>query len=241
MNITATNAATGPSLRHHDASPLIGRGASVRRQPGLPRTLAVLSMVAACAAAMLASFGGSQAVAQVSKFTLSSPDLASGTFETKFTLNGFGCTGSNVSPSLTWSNVPAGTKSLALQVHDLDAPTGSGLWHWAVYNIPPTAAGLPQGAGNVPAALPAPAFGGSTDFQDTGVTGVNGNYGGPCPPVGDNPHRYVFTLYAVAVDDVQVAAGIPKTGTPALYSFVLNKGLGSKLLGTTSFTASYGR
>jgi Raf kinase inhibitor-like YbhB/YbcL family protein len=238
MNI---NENIGPSLPHDGVNRHAGHGRSVHRQPTRSRTLAALSLAAAFVAAALAGFGGSEAYAATPKFTLSSPDLASGKFETRFTLNGFGCTGANVSPSLQWSNLPAGTKSLSLQVHDLDAPTGSGLWHWAVYNIPPTAAGLAQGAGNSPSALPAPAFGGATDFLDTGVTGINGNYGGPCPSVGDKPHRYVFTLYAVAVDDVQAAAGIPKTGTPALYSFVLNKGLGSKLLGTASFTALYGR
>jgi Raf kinase inhibitor-like YbhB/YbcL family protein len=174
-------------------------------------------------------------------FTLSSPDLASGTFDKKFTLNGFGCTGSNVSPAIHWSNVPAGTKSLALQVWDKDAPTGSGFWHWTIYNIPASATGLPQGAGNAPASLPAPAVGGLNDFLDTGATGGNGNYGGPCPPTGDKPHHYVFTLYALAVDDVDAAGGIPKTGTPALHSFILNKGLGDKVLGKASFTASYGR
>lgn len=146
-----------------------------------------------------------------------------------------------MSPALEWENLPAGTKSLSLQVHDPDAPTGSGFWHWGVYNIPVTATGLAQGAGNSPDTLPTPAFGGTTDFQDTGATGGNGNYGGPCPPAGDKPHRYNFTLYALAVDDVQKAGGIPKTGTAALYSFVLNKGLGSNLLGTASFTAVYGR
>ena len=146
-----------------------------------------------------------------------------------------------MSPALEWRNVPAGTKSLALQIHDPDAPTGSGFWHWGVYNLPPTTTGLAQGAGNSPATLPAPAFGGNTDFQDTGATGANGNYGGPCPPVGDKPHRYLFTVYALAVDDVQKAGGIPKTGSAALYSFVLNKGLGAALLGKASFTATYGR
>ena len=181
------------------------------------------------------------AQAQSAPFTLSSPDLASGTFDNKYILNGFGCTGGNVSPALEWRNVPAGTKSLALQIHDPDAPTGSGFWHWGVYNLPPTTTGLAQGAGNSPATLPAPAFGGNTDFQDTGATGANGNYGGPCPPTGDKPHRYLFTVYALAVDDVQKAGGIPKTGSAALYSFVLNKGLGAALLGKASFTATYGR
>lgn len=198
------------------------------------------SIIQACllgAFAIVASIGF--AVSQ--EFTLSSPDLASGKFDNKFILKGFGCNGGNVSPTLEWSNVPTGTKSLSLQVHDPDAPTGAGFWHWAVYNIPPTVTGLPQGAGNAPDNLPAPAFGGHTDFQDTGATGVNGNYGGPCPPEGDSPHRYVFTLFALAVDDVQATGGIPRTGTASLYSFVLNKGVGPALLGKASFTATYGR
>ena len=174
-------------------------------------------------------------------FTLTSPDLASGTFSNKFVLNGFGCAGNNVSPELRWTNVPPGTQSLALQLYDPDAPTGSGFWHWAVYNIPPTATGLAQGAGNSPATLPSGAFGGNTDFLDTGVTGVNGNYGGPCPPVGDKPHHYTFTLFALAVPNVQAAGGIPPTGSAALYGFVINRGLGAALLGEASFTARFGR
>jgi hypothetical protein len=184
---------------------------------------------------------GGNALAQAQTFMLESPDLKSGAFDNKHVLNGFGCNGQNVSPALQWRNVPAGTKSLALQVYDPDAPTGSGFWHWAVYNIPPTATGLPQGAGNATDRLPAGAFGGNTDFMDTGATGANGNYGGPCPPAGDKPHRYVFTLYALAVDKLEVAGGVPRTGTAGLYGFVLNKGVGNGLLGKASFTATYGR
>lgn len=184
---------------------------------------------------------GASALAQQAAFSLSSPDLSRGTFDNKFVLNGFGCKGGNVSPALEWRNVPPGTKSLALQVYDPDAPTGSGFWHWAVYNIPPTSASLAQGAGNEAARLPAGAFGGNTDFMDTGATGANGNYGGPCPPQGDKPHRYIFTLYALAVDKVEVAGGVPKTGSAGLYGFVLNKGVGAALLGKASFTATYGR
>ena len=183
---------------------------------------------------------GSGASAQEPAFSLSSPDLTNGQFETPFSANGFGCTGGNISPELVWRHVPAGTQSLALTVHDPDAPTGSGFWHWAVYNLPPTLTGLPQGAGNALVTLPAPAVAGMNDFHDTGVTGANGLYGGPCPPTGDAPHRYVFTLYAIAVPDVHAAAGIPKTGTAALHSFVLGVGLGEKLLGKASFTATYG-
>jgi Raf kinase inhibitor-like YbhB/YbcL family protein len=185
--------------------------------------------------------GGGEAHAQLPVFTVTSPDLASGTFATQYILNGFGCTGGNISPAVTWTNPPAGTKSFVLNVFDPDAPTGSGFWHWAVYNIPATATGLARGAGNSPATLPAPAFGGTTDLLDTGTTGGNGNYGGPCPPAGDAPHRYIFTLYALSVDDVQVAGGVPKTGTAGLYSFAINKGIGAALIAKTTFTATYGR
>jgi Raf kinase inhibitor-like YbhB/YbcL family protein len=201
------------------------------------RFLALSATLAVCSACPT----GAGAQAQPAAFSLSSPDLASGTFDNKFVLNGFGCKGQNVSPALEWRNVPAGTKSLALQVYDPDAPTGSGFWHWALYNIPPATTALPQGAGNDAARLPPGAFGGNTDFMDTGTTGVNGNYGGPCPPQGDKPHRYIFTLYALAVDKVEVAGGVPKTGSAGLYGFVLNKGVGNALLGKASFTATYGR
>ena len=174
-------------------------------------------------------------------FTFTSPDLAGGTFPNRFVLNGFGCTGQNVSPALTWSNAPAGTRSFAVQLHDPDAPTSSGLWHWAVYDIPASATALDQGAGNSAASLPAGAFAGNTDFLDTGATGGNGNYGGPCPPPGDAPHRYVFTLYALAVDKIEVAGGLPRTATAGLFSFVLNRGVGPALLGKASFTVKYGR
>lgn len=196
----------------------------------------------ALALSLLVVCGGSDAQAQTPVFTLSSPDIEAGsTISSKHILKGFGCTGQNISPALVWSNVPAGTKSLVLQLFDPDAPTGSGFWHWAVYNIPPTATGLVQGAGNDASKLPAGAFGGSNDLFDTGLIGGNTNYGGPCAPEGDPPHRYVFTLYALAVDKVEVAGGVPKTATPTLYSFVINKAIGSALLGKASLTANFGR
>ena len=180
--------------------------------------------------------------AQSPVFTLSSPDLANGTFPTKFILNGFGCTGQNVSPLLTWVNPPAGTMSFSLQVYDPDAPSGSGFWHWAVYDMPASTTGLAQGAGNSPTTLPPGSFGGNTDFLDTGATGGNGNYGGPCPPVGDPPHHYIFTLYALSVPQVEAAAGIPKTGTAGLFGFALGRaGVGPAVLGKATFTATYGR
>lgn len=196
------------------------------------RTVLTVSLLALAAVSSMA---------QSQKFKLSSPDLAKGKFDNKFVLNGFGCKGENVSPELKWSNAPKGTQSFALQVYDPDAPTGSGFWHWTIYNIPATATGLAQGAGNSATTLPDGAFGGSTDFNDTGATGGNGNYGGPCPPAGDKPHHYKFTLYALAVPQLEVAGGVPKTGSAGLYGFVLNKGVGKGLLGKASFTATYGR
>jgi len=206
------------------------------------RFVPILSLVSAALAGVVALNACNGTSAQTPVFTLSSPDVPAGsTFANAYILNGFGCSGGNLSPELRWENIPAGTKSLALQVYDPDAPSGSGFWHWAVYDIPPTATGLARGAGNSASTLPEGAFGGNTDFLDTGATNGNGNYGGPCPPVGDAPHRYIFTLFAVAVDKLEVAGGVPKTGTAGLYGFVLNKGIGANLLGKATFTALYGR
>lgn len=184
---------------------------------------------------------GSSAQAAPAAFTLGSPDLENGSFSDHYVLNGLGCTGENISPALTWSGVPAGTRSLVLMVYDGDAPTGSGFWHWTVYDIPANTEGMARGAGNSPASLPQGARGGANDYQNTGANGTNGNYGGPCPPVGDAPHHYVFSLYALSVDHIASAAGLPAGGSPALYGFALNRGLGAALLGKATFTATYGR
>ena len=195
----------------------------------------------AAVATLVAGLVAGAAKADQGGFAASSPDLPSSAFRTEFTLHAFGCSGTNVSPAVEWRNVPSGTRSFALQVRDENAAAGSPFWHWTVYNIPAKATGLARGAGNVGGSLPLPAFNGVNDFVDTNATGANGAYGGPCPPAGDKPHRYVFAVYALAVDDIDAAAGIPKTGSPDLYSFVLKKMLGDKVLGKASFTAVYGR
>lgn len=194
-----------------------------------------LALTFGCTAAMALLAGCSSLPAPApAAFTLTSPDIAAGsTIANTYVLNGFGCKGQNVSPALVWSNPPAGTKSFAVQVYDPDAPTGSGFWHWTVYNIPASVTSLKQGAGNSPAGLPAGANGGHSDFFDTGATGANGNWGGPCPPVGDKPHRYIFTVHALSVDRIDV----PDDAPAALTGFMVN----ANTLAKASFTATYGR
>lgn len=140
---------------------------------------------------------------------------------------GFGCRGANRSPALVWHGAPEGTKSFAVTLYDPDAPTGSGWWHWLVYDIPATVTGLPAGAGTVDGkGLPPGARQGRTDFGSTG-------FGGACPPVGDRPHRYIFTLYALKTDKLEV----PPDATAAFIGFALN----ANKLAQASFQATYGR
>jgi Raf kinase inhibitor-like YbhB/YbcL family protein len=135
------------------------------------------------------------------QFTLTSTDIApNGPIAMEQVFNAFGCSGGNLSPALAWSGAPAGTKSYALLCHDPDAPTGgAGWWHWLVVNIPVTTTGLAKNAGSADGAhLPAGAVQVATDFGGPG-------WGGPCPPVGHGPHRYVFTLYALGTERLDVA------------------------------------
>lgn len=140
--------------------------------------------------------------------------------------NGFGCTGKNVSPPLVWSGAPGATKSFALTVYDPDAPTGSGWWHWVVYNIPASVTVVDAGAGNSGGNLPAGAVQARTDFGTVG-------YGGPCPPEGDKPHRYIFTVYALKTAKLDV----PADASAAMVGFAI----GANKLGSASLTALYGR
>lgn len=168
-------------------------------------------------------------LAQAAAFTLSSPDIKpGGRISEAQVFNGFGCSGGNISPALSWKHPPAGTKGYALLVHDPDAPTGgSGWWHWLVINLPASATGLASGAGKADgSALPAGASQIGTDFGGPG-------WGGPCPPVGDKPHRYHFTLYALKTDKLELPAG----ATAALAGYMVN----ANSLGKASLTGLYGR
>ena len=145
------------------------------------------------------------------KFFISLMTLASLAFGGNFTLEsdtlqgqltkaeeftGFGCSGKNISPELHWENPPKGTKSFAITVYDPDAPTGSGWWHWLVVNIPVKATGIVANA-SAEHKLPKGAIETMTDYGFSG-------FGGACPPKGDKAHAYIFTVYALDVDKLDV-------------------------------------
>lgn len=176
---------------------------------------------------LLCAFGLSAGVSlSVHALELSSPDLpnekALGNAQV---YQGFGCSGGNVSPALSWSDVPAGTKSFAITAYDPDAPTGSGWWHWTAYDLPASLRTLPAGAGKV-GALPAGAKQGRNDY------GSN-DFGGACPPQGDKPHRYIFTVFALKVDKLEV----PTDASAALIGYMLH----ANKLATASLTNRFGR
>ena len=162
---------------------------------------------------MLLAPGAALAEDTAPAFRLSSPDLVPGAaIRLPQVFNSFGCAGGNISPALSWSNAPADTKSFALMVHDPDAPTGSGWWHWVVYNIPARVNALVSRAGDPAASLmPVGAVQSNTDFGAAG-------YGGPCPPAGDKPHRYYFRLHALKVEKLD----LPPTATAAFVGFNVN-------------------
>jgi Raf kinase inhibitor-like YbhB/YbcL family protein len=172
----------------------------------------------------------SLAAANAQSLTLSSPDISEGgTIAREQVFKGFGCTGSNMSPALSWSGAPSATKSFAVSIYDPDAPTGSGWWHWVVYNIPATTTSLPKDAGNISKDLmPKGAIQSRTDFGSAG-------YGGPCPPPGDKPHRYQITVFAVDVDKLPDAQD--DNASAALVGFDLH----FHTLAKATLTGLYGR
>jgi len=165
--------------------------------------------------------------AYAAEFKLKSPELkANSKMAEEQVFNGFGCQGKNISPALEWSSAPRGTKSFAVTVYDPDAPTGSGWWHWVIFNLPANTTGLAKNAGDPHASLaPQGSVQSRTDFGKTG-------YGGPCPPPG-KPHRYHFTVFALKTDKLPLDENAPG----AMVGFYLNQNVIQK----TTLTAKYSR
>ena len=177
---------------------------------------------------LLAAAMGQPGMAASAGFALELPTIRPDSTLTEAQVyNGYGCTGGNRSPAMSWSGAPPGTRSFAVTVFDPDAPTGSGWWHWLLYDIPVNVNSLPEGAGDRDGRhLPAGAVQGRTDFGTPA-------FGGACPPRGDRPHRYVFTVYALKVEKIDV----PADATAATIGFALN----ANQLARSSITAHYGR
>lgn len=122
-----------------------------------------------------------------------------------------GAGGEDESPQLSWSSVPEGTKSFAVTVYDPDAPTASGFWHWAVFDLPVTATSLPAGAGREGSGhLPE----GAVQLRNDG--GFPG-FVGAAPPPGHGRHHYHVVVHAVDVESLD----IPASATPAYLGFNL--------------------
>ncbi len=144
-------------------------------------------------------------------FTLTSSDVG-GQATDRQVFSGFGCSGANVSPQLSWQNPPEGTKSYAVTMYDPDAPTGSGWWHWVMFDIPASVTELPSGAGTAAnQTAPRGSIQSTTDFGPPG-------YGGPCPPPGHGFHTYIITVHALGVEKL----GLDASARPALVGFNLN-------------------
>ena len=159
-------------------------------------------------------------------FTLKSSDVG-GQATLSEVFNGFGCTGKNVSPQLSWENAPEGTKSYAITMYDADAPTGSGWWHWLIFNIPSNTKELKANAGNTESKIaPEASIQSITDYGSYG-------YGGPCPPKGHGYHQYIITVYALKTDNL----GLDKNANPALVGF----NLGANALAKASIVLYYKR
>ncbi len=158
------------------------------------------------------------------EFTLFSNDLAGQLTKTQ-EANAFGCDGANISPELHWENAPKGTKSFALTVYDPDAPTGSGWWHWVVFDIPSSVHALSSDFGNA-SKQQIPAIQSMTDAGKSGFMGA-------CPPVGDKAHQYIFTVHALDAQHL----GLDAKAMPALAGFMIN----AHTIGKASLVSYYGR
>ena len=164
----------------------------------------------------------------MSNFTLTSPEFKDqDPLQLVHEFDGYDGTGQNRSPALQWQGAPEGTKSFALTLYDPDAPTGSGFWHWILFDIDSSVTQLAAGLG-------------SSDGTDLGASGTQAandygaiGYGGPCPPKGLPAHRYIFTVHALGVPKL----GVPANATNAVVRFFIYQ----NTLATATLTGLYKR
>ncbi|WP_408647236.1 YbhB/YbcL family Raf kinase inhibitor-like protein [Trinickia dabaoshanensis] len=178
----------------------------------------------ACVFAAGLAAGAGRAAAQ-GAFSLTSTDLKDGAaFGKAQVYDRNDCTGRNVSPELSWRNAPAGTKSFAVTVFDIDAP-GPGWWHWAVAAIPPSVTALPANASASGYLTKIGAVQARNDWGDEG-------YGGPCPPPG-KLHRYVVTVFALNTADLRLG--------PGRHALMFDHEINTAALAKASLTVTYQR
>jgi Raf kinase inhibitor-like YbhB/YbcL family protein len=164
----------------------------------------------------------------MSNFTLTSAELKDqDLLQAVHEFDGYDGTGQNRSPPLHWRGAPEGTRSFALTLYDPDAPTGSGFWHWVVFDIDSSVSQLAAGQG-------------SSDGTDLGACGAQAandygaiGYGGPCPPRGLPAHRYIFTVHALGVPKLP----LPADPTNAVVRFFIYQ----NTLATATLTGLYKR
>jgi len=155
-------------------------------------------------AALGAFLSGPAAVAQQPRpgaFTITVPGLTEAAMlSAKNASSDPGCGGQNVSPSVQWSNAPAGTKSFAVTIFDPDGQKGLGSVHWVAYGIPAGITSLPEGIGTSS----------SKDFVSGNNSQGKATFRGPCPPVGENPHHYIVAVYALDLEPNALEGGLSR-------------------------------
>jgi Raf kinase inhibitor-like YbhB/YbcL family protein len=158
-------------------------------------------------------------------FTIASTSVrAGGTVDPAQVFNQDDCKGANRSPQLSWRDPPAGTRSFAVTIYDIDAP-GRGWWHWAVVGIPASVSQLPENASASGFLRTLGAVEARNDFDVDG-------YGGPCPPAG-KPHRYLITVHALNTSDLRLAQGRP--------ALMFDHEISTTAIGSARMTVKYGR